>query len=153
MCTMHAVYSRYMVGTLQYTTVDAVQVEECRIERWCKNRRRILREARCFPRVNRDSGQNQLRADDVSVAMQWIPRTVHIRAESSLRLILHDYFVRVTSEEYKNCTGRSRLPYTILWMAATLPDNLFTCEAECIHGGTKTQAFLPVSQQRPVQIV
>lgn len=141
---MHSVYSRYMVGTLQYTTGDAVQVAECRIERWCKNWRRILREARCFPRMNTDSGQNPLLCGESHV---------HMRAESSLRLKLCDYFVRVTSEEYKNCTGISRLPYTIFWMAATLPDNLFTCAAEFIHGGTKTRAVLPLSQQRPVQIV
>jgi hypothetical protein len=52
-CILHAVSTTYMVGTLRYRTGDAVQVVECRIERWCKNRRRILRETRCFPRVNR----------------------------------------------------------------------------------------------------
>jgi hypothetical protein len=64
-----------------------------------------------------------------------------------------DYFIRVTSEEYKNWPGRSHLPYTILWMAVTLPDNLFPCEAEFIHGRTKTQAVLPLSQQNPFEIV
>jgi len=68
-------------------------------------------------------------------------------------MLRDDYFVRVIFEEYKNCPGRSRQPYTILWVAATLPDNLFTCEAEFIHGGTKSQTVLSVSQQDQVEIV